>query len=40
MLPKDWVYGQLQIIEDKAKGCLTMAAPVANLRKIIAEMDY
>ena len=40
VLPKDWVYGQLQIKEDKAKGCLTMAAPVANLRKIFAEMDY
>ena len=39
-LPQDWVYGQLQIKEKEASGCLTMAAPIANLRKVFAEMDY
>ena len=39
-LPDDWVYGQLQIREKDAKGCLTMAAPIENLRKIFAELDY
>lgn len=40
VLPQNWVYGQLQFKEKAAKGCLTMAAPIDNLRKIFAEMDY
>ena len=39
-LPQDWVYGQLQIKDKQGQGCLTMAAPVQNLRNIFAEMDY
>ena len=40
VLPQDWVYGQLQIKDKQGQGCLTMAAPVQNLRRIFAEMDY
>ena len=40
VLPQDWVYGQLQIKDKQGQGCLTMAAPVQNLRNIFAEMDY
>ncbi|MGM9529528.1 MAG: hypothetical protein ACI3XH_05980, partial [Phascolarctobacterium sp.] len=39
-LPQDWIYGQLQFKEKEARGCLTMAAPLANLRKAFADMDY
>ena len=38
-LPHDWVYGQLQFKEKEGAGCLTMAAPVENLRNVFAEMD-
>ncbi|MGM9582424.1 MAG: hypothetical protein ACI3WU_01725 [Phascolarctobacterium sp.] len=39
-LPQNWIYGQLRFKEKEAKGCLTMAAPLANLRKVFAKMDY
>ena len=39
-LPHDWVYGQIQFKEKAATGCLTMAAPVQNLERIFAKMDY
>lgn len=40
VLPSNWVYGQLQFKEKKGAACLTMAAPVENLRKVFAKMDY